>query len=132
MHLLTTTIVAFLSQAITTLAQCFSDSDTNTEWAQLINGDTTSTTFSIENSCCQETVCGIGCPEEVPPPPKGFGIAIMSSIALYEIVGVLCFVFIKGKADNFFVAGRTLPVWVRYDDRGMLYVHVLLIQISVH
>ena len=43
---------------------------------------------------------------------QGFGIAVMVSIALYEIVGILCFVFIKGKADNFFVAGRTMPIWV--------------------
>lgn len=45
---------------------------------------------------------------------KGFGIAVMASIALYEVVGVACFFFIKGKSENFFVAGRTLPVWVRF------------------
>ncbi|KAL3789680.1 LOW QUALITY PROTEIN: hypothetical protein HJC23_003881, partial [Cyclotella cryptica] len=99
--------------AIAALGQCFSDPATNTEWAQLINGDNTSTEFSVEGSCCQSTVCNIPCPETVPSPAIGFGIAIMSSIALYELVGVACFFFIKGKSENFFVAGRTLPVWVR-------------------
>lgn len=52
------------------LGQCFQDPDTNAEWAQIINNDTTSTEFSIEGSCCQETVCGLGCAEETPPPAK--------------------------------------------------------------
>jgi hypothetical protein len=37
----------------------------------------------------------------------------MASIALYEVVGIASFFFVKGKSENFFVAGRTLPVWVR-------------------
>eukprot|EP00804_Cyclotella_cryptica_P024232 CCRYP_013270-RA/>CCRYP_013270-RA protein AED:0.19 eAED:0.18 QI:0/0/0/0.88/1/1/9/0/664 len=112
MRLIATTIAGVLAQAIAALGQCFSDPATNTEWAQLINGDNTSTEFSVEGSCCQSTVCNIPCPETVPSPAIGFGIAIMSSIALYELVGVACFFFIKGKSENFFVAGRTLPVWI--------------------
>eukprot|EP00804_Cyclotella_cryptica_P022397 CCRYP_020048-RA/>CCRYP_020048-RA protein AED:0.26 eAED:0.17 QI:0/0/0/0.8/1/1/10/0/576 len=74
MRLIATTIAGVLAQAIAALGQCFSDPATNTEWAQLIN---------------------------VPSPAIGFGIAIMSSIALYELVGVACFFFIKGKSENF-------------------------------
>ena len=52
------------------LSQCFADESMNTQWAQIINGDDTSTEFSIEGSCCQETVCALPCAEEVPPPAK--------------------------------------------------------------
>ena len=69
MHLIATTIAGVLAQAITVLGQCFSDPATNTEWAQLINGDDTSTEFSVEGSCCQSAVCNIPCPEAVPYPP---------------------------------------------------------------
>ena len=59
-----------ITQARVAAGQCFSDPATNTEWAQLINGDDTSTEFSVAGSCCQETVCGLPCAEEVPPPAK--------------------------------------------------------------
>lgn len=50
--------------------QCFQDESMNAQWAQLINGDDTSTTFSIDGTCCQETVCNLPCAAEVPPPSK--------------------------------------------------------------
>lgn len=68
MHFIATAIAGVLSQAIAVLSQCFSDPATNAEWAQIINGDNTSTEFSVEGSCCQSTVCNIPCPETVPPP----------------------------------------------------------------
>ena len=62
-------------------SQCFADESMNTQWAQIINGDDTSTEFSIEGSCCQETVCALPCAEEVPPPAKVciYRIAIANS-----------------------------------------------------
>ncbi|KAL7464244.1 hypothetical protein ACHAXS_004588 [Conticribra weissflogii] len=94
------------------LGQCFQDPDTNAEWARIINNDTTSAEFSIEGSCCQESVCGLGCAEDTPPPAKGFGIAVMVAIAFFVVVGFASVFVIKGKSENFFVAGRSLPLWV--------------------
>ena len=68
MHLITTTIAILFTKAVSTLGQCFSDANTTAEWAQVINGDTTSTEFEVDQ-CCQNTVCGIPCPESVPEPP---------------------------------------------------------------
>lgn len=42
----------------------------------------------------------------------GFGIAVMCSIALFVIVGFASVFVIKGKSENYFVAGRSLPLWV--------------------
>ena len=70
MNLLLSTAIG-LTQLGSAFSQCFSDPATNTEWAQLLNGDDTSTEFSTEGSCCQETVCALPCAEEVPPPAKG-------------------------------------------------------------
>ena len=43
---------------------------------------------------------------------KGFGIVIMVTIAIFVIVGFATVFFIKDKSENFFVAGRSLPLWV--------------------
>jgi len=94
------------------VAQCFQDPDTNAEWALIINKDSTSTEFSIEGSCCQETVCGLKCPEETPPPAKMFGKAVIASILFFVTVGFASIFVIKGKSENYFVAGRSLPLWV--------------------
>lgn len=112
MHLILTTIIG-LSQVGLAIAQCFQDPDTNSEWARLLNGDDTSTEFAIaEGSCCMDTVCGLPCPEPVPPPAKGYGIAVMTAIGLFVCVGFASVFVIKGKSENFFVAGRSLPLWV--------------------
>lgn len=111
MNIILTTAIG-LTHAGFAAGQCFGDSSMNTEWAQIINGDDTSTEFSTEGSCCQEAVCGLPCGEEVPPPAKGFGIAVMTAIALFVVVGFASVFVIKGKSENFFVAGRSLPLWV--------------------
>lgn len=111
MHLIFTIIIG-LAQFGPAFSQCFGDPSMNTQWAQVINDDTTSTEFSIEGSCCQETVCGLPCAEEASPPAKGFGIAVMTAIALFVVVGFASVFVIKGKSENFFVAGRSLPLWV--------------------
>lgn len=53
------------------VGQCLSNESLNAEFARIITGDDTATSYSIEGSCCQETICGLGCPEEVDPPAKG-------------------------------------------------------------
>ena len=60
-----------LCKASISAAQCIADEALNTEFAQIINQDTTSTTYDIEGSCCQAEICGLGCPEEVSPPTRG-------------------------------------------------------------
>lgn len=69
--LLLTTIVGLVAELVGRVSgQCFNDESMNTQWAQLINGDPNSTEFSVEGSCCQETVCALPCPAEQSPPDK--------------------------------------------------------------
>jgi Na+/pantothenate symporter len=63
-------------------------------------------------SCCQNDVCAIPCAEEVAAPAKGYGTAVICFAGLFMCLGVATFFAVKGKAENFFVAGRTLPLWV--------------------
>jgi len=44
---------------------------------------------------------------------QGFGIAVMTAIVLFVVIGFATSVFVKGESENFFVAGRSLPLWVR-------------------
>ncbi len=131
-------IILYLTLFKSAIAQCFQDPNTNAEWAQIINGDSTSTEFSIEGTCCQEAVCGLKCAQETPPPAKvsrctctGFyrrlarhnatfpppiqeyGKAVIASILFFVSVGFVSIFVIKGKSENYFVAGRSLPLWVR-------------------
>ena len=59
----------------------------------------------LEGSCCQQDVCNIPCPEEVPKPSKGFGIAVALTIAVSFLIGVATIFVVKGEAENYFVAG---------------------------
>jgi len=65
-----------------------------------------------EGSCCQNDICAIPCPEGVSPPARGFGIACVCFAVFFMIMGFMTFTSVKGKAENFFVAGRTLPLWI--------------------
>ena len=42
----------------------------------------------------------------------GFGIAVMCAIGLFVVVGFASYFVVKGKSENYFVAGRSLPLWV--------------------
>ena len=42
----------------------------------------------------------------------GFGIAVMVAIVLFVLVGFCTYFFVKNKSENYFVAGRSLPLWV--------------------
>ncbi|KAL7468369.1 hypothetical protein ACHAXS_008592 [Conticribra weissflogii] len=105
-------IILYLTLFKSAIAQCFQDPNTNAEWAQIINGDSTSTEFSIEGTCCQEAVCGLKCAQETPPPAKEYGKAVIASILFFVSVGFVSIFVIKGKSENYFVAGRSLPLWV--------------------
>ena len=63
-------------------------------------------------SCCQADICGIPCPATHPKPPSGFGIGIGIMIAFFCAICLAAFYFVGGKAENFFVAGRSLPLFV--------------------
>lgn len=45
-------------------------------------------------------------------PGVGFGIAVGASIALSFLVGVLSYFVVDGEAENYFVAGHSLPLWI--------------------
>jgi Na+/proline symporter len=63
-------------------------------------------------SCCQMDVCGIPCPAEHPKPDGAFAIGIGIMVAFFCAIGIGAFYFVGGKAENFFVAGRSLPLFV--------------------
>jgi Na+/proline symporter len=66
----------------------------------------------LTDSCCQFDVCGLPCPEDVPKPSNGFSIAVILSICISFAVGVGTFFLIRGQSKNYFVAGRSLPLWI--------------------
>ena len=43
---------------------------------------------------------------------QGYGIAVFTAIIVFVLVGFASVFAIKGKSENFFVAGRSLPLWV--------------------
>ena len=57
-------------------------------------------------------VCGIPCAAAHPKPASGFGVGIGIMIAFFCAIGIGAFYFVGGKAENFFVAGRSLPLFV--------------------
>ena len=42
----------------------------------------------------------------------GFSIAISAGIAVSFLIGIEALFYIEGKPENFFVAGRSLPLWI--------------------
>lgn len=62
-------LIALAGLAPLAFGQCIADEDLNTEFAQILFNDTS---YEVpEGSCCQETICGLPCPEEVEEPDKG-------------------------------------------------------------
>ena len=43
---------------------------------------------------------------------SGFSIAIIVAIVISFLIGIACIVLVRGKAENYFVAGRSLPLWI--------------------
>lgn len=64
------------------------------------------------DSCCQNLICGLPCPNEVPPPAPGFGISMAVSVIISFVVGMLTYFLVTGESENYFLAGRSLPLWI--------------------
>ena len=60
------------------------------------------------------SVSSLSSPSLLPLPPLqlGFGIAIAIAIAISFVIGVATYFVVAGQAENFFVAGRSLPLWI--------------------
>lgn len=61
-------LAGFLPQAV---GQCIADETINTQFAEIISGNTSQTYEVAEGSCCQWEICSIPCPEQVSAPDKG-------------------------------------------------------------
>lgn len=57
-------------------------------------------------------ICGLPYPATHPAPPTGFAIGIGIMVLIFCAIGLAAFYFVGGKAENFFVAGRSLPLYV--------------------
>jgi Na+/proline symporter len=44
--------------------------------------------------------------------PIGYAIAVVTAILIFFIIGASTYYLVKGSAENFFVAGRSLPLVV--------------------
>lgn len=93
--------------------ECLSNPSLDAEFLGFIQTDDASvTSIPLEGSCCQSDVCGLPCPEPVPDPAPGFGITILVFIGISFCIGIGTYFVVKNKAENFFVAGRSLPLWI--------------------
>ena len=63
-------------------------------------------------SCCQSDICGIPCPEVLPEITKGYGIGVALTIVVSFLIGVATYFVVQGEAENYFVAGHSLPLWI--------------------
>ena len=43
---------------------------------------------------------------------SGYGIAVIVFVVFSFLIGISTFIFVKGQTVNFFVAGRSLPLWI--------------------
>jgi Na+/proline symporter len=91
---------------------CIENVALNQEFARIITNGASSTYEIPDKSCCQFEICGLPCPEDVSKPAAGFGIAVMIAIIVFVLIGFSTMYFVKSKAENYFVAGRSLPLWV--------------------
>ena len=93
-------MVVLCSKAVTVASQCLSDSEFDSQIDYQ------------EGSCCQQDVCNIPCPAQVPEPSKGYGIAVGLTIAVSFAIGIATYFVVQGEAENYFVAGHSLPLWI--------------------
>ena len=101
-HVWWTVATAILSivGSVTADPSCFSD-------------DTFNELFRTNRpTCCQNDVCGIPCPEPIGDPHVGYSLAVTAGIAVSFLIGVEALFYIEGKPINFFLAGRSLPLWM--------------------
>jgi len=93
---------------VSSYAECLSNASLDAIFADL--GGVNS--IPVEGSCCQADVCGLACPEPVSSPKVGYGIAVGFAIGLSFFIGLLTYFLVKGEAENYFVAGKSLPLWI--------------------
>lgn len=70
---------------------------------------------SKHDSALQWLKCGIPCPLKFPMEAKDFvgqAVVVIIFIIISVLMGIATFFKIKGDPENFFVAGRNLPIWV--------------------
>lgn len=89
-------------------ADCFASSTLETEFQGIVGASSLPT----EGSCCQNDICAIPCPAVFPKVAKGYGIAVIVIVCLFCCIGVATYYVVKDKSENFFVAGRSLPLFV--------------------
>jgi len=92
----------------TARADCFASSALETTFQGIIGA----ASLPTSGSCCQSDICAIPCPAEFPKVGKGFGVAVIVVCVLFCLIGVATYFAVKDKATNFFVAGRSLPLYV--------------------
>ncbi|KAG5175443.1 Solute:Sodium symporter family [Tribonema minus] len=67
------------------------------------------------DSCCQKSACNIPCPAEWSPSAnlaEVYGVANVCAIAVYCLIGFYFLWKVRGKVENYFVAGRSLNLFV--------------------
>lgn len=89
-----------------TNAQCLSDPKLEATFVSLAGAKS----LPVEGSCCQKDVCGLPCPAAAPVPARGYVIAVGLAIAVFCCIGFSTYFLVNGKAENFFVAGRSLSL----------------------
>ena len=92
------TLLALLSSGFA--EQCFSDVEFNAFFAV------------DEPTCCQKDVCGLPCPAVHPKPFPGYAILLSLALITFFVLGSLTIVFIEDTVFNFFVAGKSMPLWM--------------------
>jgi Sodium:solute symporter family len=91
------------------MSYCLSNPDFNQVFVDLNNV----TSIPIEGSCCQKDVCNLPCPAPLPKkPPVGYAIGVGLTVAISFLFGLLTYVFVGNKSENYFVAGKSLPTWI--------------------
>jgi hypothetical protein len=66
----------------------------------------------LEGSCCQKDVCNLPCPAISPEPGVGYGIGVGIIIFISFVIGMMTYVLVRDKSENYFVAGHSLPTWI--------------------
>lgn len=101
------TLALFAALSATASATCFASAKTESDWVSLLGN-----AIPSAGSCCQKDVCNIPCPATFPKVSKSYGVALGVTCGLFCVIGVLTYFAVKDKSENFFVAGRSLPLYV--------------------
>eukprot|EP00977_Amphora_coffeiformis_P005255 scaffold1123_cov168-Amphora_coffeaeformis.AAC.23 len=101
--------IGFVLPNHTVEAECLANPALNAEFVSFIEG---AESIPLPDSCCQADVCGIPCPEEVDDPGMGYGAAVAVAIGLSFLIGILTTLLVHGDAENYFIAGKSLPLWI--------------------